>query len=130
MPSSWYFKNPRTNLKIYNVYLVFRSRHHRYAIKKVFSCEFFEISKNSFFTEHLWTTASKNKPFILLILFYIIYRELKVVVWCFCTLGSFYCSSYYTFAFSEAVAWGCSVKKVFLEILQNSQENTCARVFF
>ena len=28
----------------------------------------------------------------------------------------------------EAVAQRCSVKKVFLEILQNSQENTCARV--
>ena len=28
----------------------------------------------------------------------------------------------------EAVARSCSVKKVFLEILQNSQENTCARV--
>ena len=25
---------------------------------QVFSCEFCEISKNSFFTEHLWTTAS------------------------------------------------------------------------
>ena len=24
----------------------------------VFSCEFCEISKNTFFTEHLWTTAS------------------------------------------------------------------------
>ena len=30
----------------------------------------------------------------------------------------------------EAVARRGSVKKVFLEILQNSQENTCARVFF
>ena len=30
--------------------------------------------------------------------------------------------------FLEAVAQGCSVKKVFLEISQNSQENTCARV--
>ena len=30
----------------------------------------------------------------------------------------------------EAVAQRCSVKKVFLEILQNSQENTCARVSF
>ena len=29
---------------------------------------------------------------------------------------------------SEAVAQRCSVKKVFLEILQNLQENTCARV--
>ena len=26
----------------------------------VFSCEFCEISKNSFFTEHHWATASKN----------------------------------------------------------------------
>ena len=31
---------------------------------------------------------------------------------------------------SEAVIQSCSVKKVFLEISQNSQENTCARVSF
>ena len=31
---------------------------------------------------------------------------------------------------SEAVAQRCSVKKMFLELLQNSQENTCARVSF
>ena len=30
----------------------------------------------------------------------------------------------------EAVAQGCSVKKVFLEISQNSPENTCARASF
>ena len=30
----------------------------------------------------------------------------------------------------EVVVRRCSVKKVFLEILQNSQENTCARVSF
>ena len=30
----------------------------------------------------------------------------------------------------EAVARLCSVKKAFLEISQNSRENTCARVFF
>ena len=30
----------------------------------------------------------------------------------------------------EAVVERCSVKKVFLEISQNSQENTCARVSF
>ena len=29
--------------------------------------------------------------------------------------------------FTEAVAQRCSVKKMFLEISQNSQENTCAR---
>ena len=31
---------------------------------------------------------------------------------------------------TEAVAWRCSVKKVFLEISQNSQENVCARALF
>ena len=30
----------------------------------------------------------------------------------------------------KAVAQRCSMKKVFLEISQNSQENTCARVSF
>ena len=30
----------------------------------------------------------------------------------------------------EAVVQRCSVKKVFLEVSQNSQENTCARDFF
>ena len=30
----------------------------------------------------------------------------------------------------EAILRRCSVKKVFLEILQNSLENTCARVSF
>ena len=32
--------------------------------------------------------------------------------------------------FSEIVVQRCSLKKVFLKILQNSQENTCARIFF
>ena len=31
---------------------------------------------------------------------------------------------------TKAVVRGCSVKKVFLEISQNSQENTCASVSF
>ena len=45
-----------------------RSSHQRCSMKKVFleisqnsrenTCEFCEISKNTFFTEHLWTTAS------------------------------------------------------------------------
>ena len=30
----------------------------------------------------------------------------------------------------EAVAQSCAVKKVFLEVPQNSKENTCARVSF
>ena len=35
-----------------------------------------------------------------------------------------------TFITAEAVVQRCSVKKVFLKISQNSQENTCARVSF
>ena len=31
---------------------------------------------------------------------------------------------------TEAVAWRCSLKKVFLEISQNLQENVCARISF
>ena len=31
---------------------------------------------------------------------------------------------------SEAVVQRCSVKKVFLEISQNSQENTCVKICF
>ena len=30
----------------------------REALAKVFSCEFCEIFKNTFFTEHVWATAS------------------------------------------------------------------------
>ena len=32
--------------------------------------------------------------------------------------------------YTETVIQGCSAKKVFLEILQNSLENTCAKVSF
>ena len=34
------------------------------------------------------------------------------------------------FIILEAVAQSCFVKKVFLEVSQNSQENTCATVSF
>ena len=34
------------------------------------------------------------------------------------------------FLCTEAVTWRCSVENVSLEILQNSQENTCARISF
>ena len=41
-------------------------------------------------------------------------------------------SLYNTFKFhmKQAVVQGCSVKKLFLEISQNSQENTCVRSIF
>ena len=38
--------------------------------------------------------------------------------------------SYTKMPFTEAVVQMCSVKKVFLKISQNSQENTCARVSY
>ena len=37
---------------------------------------------------------------------------------------------YINLQYTEAVVQRCSVKKVFLELLQNSQENTCVRVSF
>ena len=39
-------------------------------------------------------------------------------------------SVFLSFLMREAVAWRCSVKNAFLEISQNSQKNTCARVSF
>ena len=33
------------------------------SLARVFSCEFCEISKNTFFTEHLWTTASVSPEY-------------------------------------------------------------------
>ena len=41
-----------------------------------------------------------------------------------------YKSTFFTEHVSEAVAQRCSVKKMFLKISNNSQENTCARVSF
>ena len=40
-----------------------------------------------------------------------------------------YFTHFFSFS-SEAVVQTCFVKKVFLEISQNSLENTCAKVFF
>ena len=36
----------------------------------------------------------------------------------------------YAFAGTEAVAQSCSIKKVFVKIQQNSQENTCVGVSY
>ena len=60
---------------------------------KVFSCEFYEVFKNTFFQRAPPVAASE---------------KLK----------------------AEAVFRRCSVKNMFLEILQVSQENTSTRVFF
>ena len=34
-------------------------------LAQMFSCEFCEIFKNTFFTEHLWTTSSRFRIFLL-----------------------------------------------------------------
>ena len=39
-------------------------------------------------------------------------------------------SSFNTIEYTEVVVGRCSVNKMFLKILQNSQENTCAEVSF
>ena len=49
---------------------------------------------------------------------------------CFLFAKSFNANSTVFLFFSEAVSKRCSVKKVFLEIFQNSQENTCVGVSF
>ena len=57
-----------------------RSSHRRCSATKgvlrkaqVSSCEFFEISKNTFFIEDLWVTASKKKKFMRVFLHYYYY---------------------------------------------------------
>ena len=42
-----------------------------------------------------------------------------------CNLKELFCLK--DFIRTEAVSQKCAVKKLFLKILQNSQENTCAR---
>ena len=43
---------------------------------QVFFCEFCEISKNTFFKEHLWTTASVNSCFSII---FSIFNKLKIL---------------------------------------------------
>ena len=45
-------------------------------LAQVFFCEFYEISKNTFFKEHLWTTASVNSCFSII---FSIFNKLKIL---------------------------------------------------
>ena len=72
-------------------------------LAQVLFCEFLEISKSTFFTKHLQTTASAG----------------------FCS-GLFWKQE----SNLRSSHWSCSVKKVFLENLQISQENNCIEVSF
>ena len=80
---------------------------------QIFSCEFYELFKNTSFTEQLWTIASDALDFIFVSRF-----ALENTKACLVTVVT------------EAITWRCSVRKLFLEVSQKSQENTCARVFF
>ena len=59
-------KEKRGNVSKYNLLdidpeAVVQSFIKKETLALVFSCEFYEISKNTFFTEHLWTTASVDR---------------------------------------------------------------------
>ena len=75
---------------------------------RCFPVNFVKFLRTPFFIEHLWW----------LLFFIPIYFFSFTVNWDIKTLTT------------EAVVRGCSAKKVFLEISQNSQENTCARDSF
>ena len=73
--SSFQLKTTRTIIVLYLNHITYRSSHQRCSVQKCFleisqnsqenTCEFCEVSKNTFFTEHLWMTASVHisKPF-------------------------------------------------------------------
>ena len=50
-------------------------------LAQVFSCEFCEISKNTFFTEHLWATASVSNRRLLNISFSLVKSNYSPVFW-------------------------------------------------
>ena len=47
---------------------------------QVFSCEFYKISKNTFLTEHLWTTASRYSFESLRLFIFIIFFKTNLIV--------------------------------------------------
>ena len=80
----------------------------------MFSCEICEISKSTFFTELPLNVPHYHHPQY----YYQCYNHRPL---------------FYTVLLnhsSEAVGQRCSVKKMFLKISENSQENTCAKVSF
>ena len=55
---------------------------------------------------------------------------LESVSYCKCKCEEYKGINWETVHYREAVVQRCSVKKVFFKILQNLQENTCARISF
>ena len=140
-------------------------------LAKVFSCEFCEISKNTFFTEHLWVAASEfvtdrlifrsrccrshNFFKIRVLKNFAILEPISnnkaaglptVTASDFLRQQILFCSWIWYLLLSRAgfcsgllwkhelylrsSHWSCSVKKMFLENLQISQQNSCVEVSF
>ena len=108
----------------------------------MFSCEYYKIFKNTYFEKHLQMTASVNSrstifqeslalPFKCLN-----FWSSHILIWlafffAVLTVGPFFRTQYIMVGFcSRSSCPHIICKKVFLEILQNSQEKTCARVSF
>ena len=90
---------------------------------QVFSCEFCEIFKNTYFEEHLRTTASGFMFFVFL----------KPYSYNSTTTSNHNIMTCMQGHFTQSItlSWiRYSVKKVFLELSQNLQKNTCASLFF
>ena len=83
----------------------------------MFSYEYREFFKSTFFEKHLRTAAS--------IFDWILKHSLwveDVIVFTLLRIA------FVSLAWTEAAVRRCSSKLIFLKILQNSQENTCARI--
>ena len=90
---------------------------------QVFSCEFCEIFMNIYFEEHLGTTASG-------FMFFIFLKPYSYNSTTTSNHNNMTCMQDH-FTQSITLSWiRCSVKKVFLELSQNLQKNTCASLFF
>ena len=117
-------------------------------LAQVFSCEFCEISTNTFFTEHLWTTAFLIQPVTLFLLEMLInkktrhfdsslnHQEHLFHRTCYHQLFSSYeyCkvfkNSYFIEHLQRQCSCQCSSKQQFLKVSQTLRESTCVGVSF
>ena len=106
-----------------------------------FSCEFFESSKNTYFYRTLLVATSGG--FQILFVFILTKNSIQFTCEFWCKANPFLSfkfndinmvidwTVFNSFLWSiDAVVQRCSVKKKFLKISQNSQENTCAKISF
>ena len=107
----------------------------------VFSCKFAAKFQNNFFSEHLRMTAFENFIYLFFCLFifsvkWTLFFSLQKGENCwysvFFQLMPWFCTHQFCLSIqsSEVNIRRCSVEKVILKILQNSQEDTCARVSY